>query len=251
MALALLVAGCGNTLTQVSMRARQDLEAHRAYSAGVNRYAANDYAAAIPCFERALALEPTFDDAEAYLAWSYYSVGNYRDSTRHFRRTLARQPRWEGLYNGLGWSRYRLQRYHIAAEAFRQALDLKPQYREATVGLAYAYFESGRYSEAFPLLERLTREGEGSALQSAAPDVEEVRARFAWTLYYLGRTADAQREFLRALAAHPEWYGLHNGLGWTYLALKDSARARRSFQNALALHPGYADAQEGLAQARR
>jgi tetratricopeptide (TPR) repeat protein len=81
--------------------------------------------------------------------------------------------------------------------------------------------------------------------------VEEVRSRLAWTLYYLGKYAVAEAEFAKGIAAHPDWYGLYNGLGWTSLKLGDRPRARNSFRKALQLKPGYADAKEGLAQARQ
>lgn len=250
--LAVLFGGCGGTMwSQVTEKFDAGYRAQQSYGDGLERYIAKDYAGAIPLFQRALALEPTFDDAEAYLAWSYYQTGEYAQATRHFRLTIERQPKWEGLYNGLGWSRYRVGRYHLAAEAFREALDLDPRYRDAAVGLAYSLFELGQYAEALPHLERLTKEGEGHALQTPAKDVEDVRSRLAWSLFYLGQYENARQQFLKGLAARPEWYGLHNGLGWTYFKLGDRVRARAEFRRALQLQPDFADAKEGLAQAGR
>lgn len=238
--LTLLLASCGSTLAQ-------GFHAQRAYDRGLDRYKVRDYAGAIPFFQRALELQPTLDDAEAFLAWSYHHTGNFAEATRHFRQAIARQPKWEGLYGGLGWSRYQVGRYHLAMEAFRQALALDPRYRDAAVGFAYSLFELGRYAEALPHLERLTREGEANMLQSAAADLERVRSRFAWTLFYVGDYPKARDQFAKGLAARPEWPGLHNGLGWTYLRLQDRVRARESFQRALQLQPNLGDAKEGLA----
>ena len=251
LALLLLLAGCSGLRSQVSQQWTQARQAQRSYHDGLARYEAKDYQGAIPHFARALASDPAFDDAEAHLAWSYYYVGDYPQATRHFRQTLARQPRWEGLHTGLGWSRYRVGRYHLALEAFQAALALDPRYRDAAVGRAYALFELGRYAEALPHLEQLTREGERSAFQRAAADVEEVRSRFAWALYYGGHYVKARDEFTKAIAARPTWYGLHDGLGWTHLKLGDRAQAQASFQRALQLKPDFADARQGLAQARR
>jgi tetratricopeptide (TPR) repeat protein len=249
--LALLLSGCSGMLSQVSERFEKGRRAQISYNDGLELYQAKDYARAIPQFERALAFQPDFDDAEAYLAWSYYHIGKYPQATRHFLQVISRQPRWEGLHNGLGWSRYRLGRYHLAIEAFQEALDLDPRYREAVVGLAYSLFELGRYAEALPHLERLTREGEGHALQSPTQDVEEVRSRFAWALYYVGQYGRAREEFTKGIAARPSWFGLHNGLGWTLLKLGDRANARASFQRAVKLKSDFTDAREGLAQAKR
>jgi len=142
-------------------------------------------------------------------------------------------------------------RYHIALQAFREALDLVPTYRDAAMGYAFSLFELGRYQEALPRLERLTREGEGTPFRKPTPDVEEVRSRYAWSLFYLGEYEKALGEFAKGIAARPEWYGLYNGMGWTLLRLGDRVQADTSFQRALQLKPDYADAQEGIKLARR
>ena len=246
-----MLAGCAGTLSNVGTTFQKGREAQVHYDDGKAKYEAGEYSGAIPHFQRTLFLDPKHDDAEVHLAWCYYQLGNYTEATRHFRQVVARQPRWEGAWNGLGWSRYRAERYHLAIEAFQEALSLDPRYRDAGVGLAYSYFELGWYAEALPHLERLTREGEGHIFQSATTDVEEVRARTAWCLYYVGQYEKAREEFAKGLRAHPDLYGLHSGLGWTYLKLGDRAKARESFQRALRLKPDYADARSGLAQAGR
>lgn len=246
-----LVGGCGGAFAELPTKLQQAYQAHRAYEAGLERYQKRDYAGAIPLFRQALELDPKFDDAEANLAWSYYYTEEFQDATRHFRQALARQPKWEGLHDGLGWSRFRVKRYYLALESFRQALALDANYRDAAVGFAYTLFELGRYAEALPQLERLTREGEGSAFRSPLRDVEEVRSRYAWTLFYLGDYPRARMEFTKGIAARPNWAGLHNGLGWTYLRLGDRARAQASFQQALKFQADYPDAKEGLAMARQ
>jgi len=250
LALSLVAGSCG-TMAQLPAKVQAGFQAQRSYEAGREQYNAKDYAGAIPHFRRALDLEPTMDEAAAYLAWSFYYTGEYAEATRHFRETLLRQPRWEGLYDGLGWSRYRAGRYHIALEAFQEALAIDPGYRDAAVGVAYALFELDRYAEAVPHLERLTRDGEGSALKQPAPDLEYVRSRYAWSLLYVGDFERARAQFVKGIAVRPDWYGLYNGLGWTYLQLGDRSRARQSFQRALQLNPDLADAQEGLKLAGR
>ncbi len=92
-------------------------------------------------------------------------------------------------------------------------------------------------------------EGKATVFRKPAPDVEEVRSRYAWTLFYLGEYEQARAEFARGLAVHPGWYGLYNGMGWSQLRIGDRAGARASFERALQLQPSYADAKEGLDQA--
>lgn len=244
---ALVLTGCASTMAKLQV----SHDAQRAYEAGLARYEAADYKAAVSHFERALALDAAFDDARAYLAWSHYSLGAYTPATRQFRLALERKPDWPGLHDGLGWSRYQVGHYQLALESFERALALDPPYRDAQVGRAYTLYMLERYREARDLLANLVREAEGLGPKTRAADLEPIRARYAWTLFYLRDYPAAREQFTRGVAAHPDWAGLHNGLGWTYLRLGDRARAAQSFQRALALRKDFADAQEGLALARR
>ncbi|MBI4536912.1 MAG: tetratricopeptide repeat protein [candidate division NC10 bacterium] len=248
--LAALLAGCSAT-QDLSAKFRRSMQAQRAHNDGLELYKAEKYAEALPHFRRALTLYPDFDEAMSYLAWSLYHTGQYAEAARHFGQALKREPRWEGLHDGLGWSRYRQGKYAAAIDAFQAALAIDDRYRDADVGIAYSLFEAKRYAEALPRLERLTREGEGQRFfLPRAKDVEDVRSRLAWTLYYLGEYERAGVEFRQGIAARPDWYGLHAGLGWTHLKLKNNSAARQSFERALSLKPGYPDAKEGLARLR-
>ena len=77
------------------------------------------------------------------------------------------------------------------------------------------------------------------------------RGNYAMLMVYVGDFERARSQFAKGIAMHPDWYGLHNGLGWAYLQLGDRSRARQSFQRALQLKPDLADAQEGLRLAGR
>jgi tetratricopeptide (TPR) repeat protein len=76
-----------------------------------------------------------------------------------------------------------------------------------------------------------------------------VRAKIAWSLYYLGRYEETRVAFEQALREAPDWHGLHSGIGWTQLHLGRKAQARAAFEQALKLRPDYADAQERLRRA--
>ncbi|HWT77993.1 MAG TPA: tetratricopeptide repeat protein [Candidatus Methylomirabilis sp.] len=241
------LAGCG-MMNSLSTQLRQGYQAQVAYRNGLEVYQARQYDRAISEFRRAIDLDPTFDEAQALLAWSYYYTRHYPEAALHFRRAIARQPQWGGLYDGLGWTRYRVGRYHIALEAFQQSSRLDRADRDPMVGTAFSLFELRRYAEALPLLEQLTREGERSPFRKPAADLEEVRSRYAWSLFYLGSYDRAKIEFEKGIAERPEWYGLQNGLGWSLVRLGNRAEARTHFQQALRLQPNFPDAREGLAQ---
>jgi tetratricopeptide (TPR) repeat protein len=211
-------------------------------------YDSRDYERARQRLTEAVALDANHDEARALLGWTEYQLGEYRAAIITFKTALQRQPSWEGLHNGMGWSRLRLKRYHLATEAFRSALERNPEYVDALIGLGTAQFELGRYDAALPPLETAQRRLE-PLVGSDPAELPEVRAKVAWSLFYLGRHEDALRVFERALRARPDWYGLHNGVGWCYLKLGQKPAAREAFQRALGLKPDYEDAREGLRQA--
>src|SRR5512136_834812 len=131
--LAALLVGCAETRSEIATSFRDGRIAQRNYDAGKAKYRARDYAAAVPLFQRTLSLDPQYDDAEIYLGWSYFHLGQYPDATHHFRQVTVRQPRWEGAWNGLGWSQYRAGQYQLALQAFQEAVALDPVYRDAAV----------------------------------------------------------------------------------------------------------------------
>jgi tetratricopeptide (TPR) repeat protein len=228
---------------------RRGVQAQRAFVRGKARYEARDYRGARDLLAETVTLDPTYDEAYALLAWSRYHLGEYRAAVITFKALLRRRPDWEGLYDGLGWSRYRLGRHHLASEAFRAALDRNPDFVDALIGLGSAQFELEQYAQALPPLDRaLQRMTTLAGVEG--PDELAVRAKVAWSLYYVGRYREALAVFQRALRATPDGHGLYNGLGWCYLKLGEKAQARLAFQRALGLKPDYPDAVEGLRQAR-
>jgi tetratricopeptide (TPR) repeat protein len=129
--LELLLGSCAGTMAGI----RNSYQAQRVYEAGLSKYQAKDYAAAIPQFRRALDLDQRFDDAETHLAWSYYHAGQYAAATKHFRQAVVRQPQWPGLYDGLGWSLLKLGDRQRARDHFEHALKIQPDFADAKEGL--------------------------------------------------------------------------------------------------------------------
>jgi len=227
---------------------RRSVRAQAVYVRAKASHEARDWEGARERLVEALALDPTHDEARALLGWTEYALGEYRAAIITFKTAIQRQPTWPGLYAGLGWSRLGLKRYHLAIEAFRGALDRDADYVDAMRGLGTAQFELGRYEEALPPLETALRRLE-PLLGAEPPEVAGIRAKVAWTLYYLGRYRDALALFEKGTRATPDWYGLYNGVGWCQLKLGQKAEARAAFRRALSLKPDYQDALEGLRQA--
>jgi len=167
-----------------------------------------------------------------------------------FKSALRRQPTWEGLYDGLGWSRFGLKRHHLAIAAFRPALDRNPNYVDALNGLGSALFELGQYDVALPPLDQALR-GSQPLLSKEPMEASVLRAKVAWSLYYLGRHREALAMFIRASLAAPDSHYFQAGIGWCYIQLGQKEQARTAFQRALLLGPGNEVVLEGLRRASR
>jgi tetratricopeptide (TPR) repeat protein len=193
-------------------------------------------------------LNPSHDEARALLAWCEYFLGDFQGAIISFKSVLRHQPMWEGLYAGLGWSRLRLGRHHLAIAAFQPAVERKPEYLDAVNGLGSAFFELGRYDVALPHLEKALR-GLRPLVGNEPPEAAAVRAKVAWSQYYVGRYREALATFVRASLTDPASQPLHVGMGWCYLRLGQKDEARAAFERALKLAPGDDVAREGLRRA--
>jgi tetratricopeptide (TPR) repeat protein len=227
---------------------RRSMRAESSFAHGTALLEARRYDEARERFAEATVLYPEHDQARALLAWSDYFLGDFRGAVVGFKTGLQRQPTWEGLYNGLGWSRLRLGRYHLAVSAFRPALERNPDYVDALHGFGSALLELGDYEGALAPLEKALR-GSRRLIGDDPPETAAIRAKVAWSLYYLERHREALAMFIRASLGMPDSYQLHAGTGWSYIKLGQKEDARAAFQRALRLKPDDEGVREGLRRA--
>jgi tetratricopeptide (TPR) repeat protein len=178
------------------------LEALRAYSLGIHsQVVRNDSAAAIPLFQRAISLDPTFAMAYAHLGTSYSNLGEtvkMAENTRKAYDLRARVSDREKLYivshyefNVTGnleaarrtcelWTQtyprddvppanlvdlYRsVGDYDKALNASKQALDLNPSNADSYLSLVYAYLHLNRMDEAQAAAEQARRHSDSPPL---------------------------------------------------------------------------------------
>jgi tetratricopeptide (TPR) repeat protein len=227
---------------------RRSMRAESSFTYGRDLLEAQKYGEARDLFAEAVVLYPEHDEARALLAWTDYFLGDFRGAVVEFKTALQRQPTWEGLHNGLGWSRLRLGRYHLAIAAFRPALERNPEYFDALHGLGSALLELGDYENALPPLEKALH-GSRPLVGEEPPETAAIRAKVAWSLYYLQRYREALQMFIRASLGTPDSYQLHAGMGWCYLKLGQRDDARTAFKRALQLRPDDEGVRDGLRRA--
>lgn len=106
-----------------------------------------EFEAAIPCFERALALS---DEAEtrAGLGIALFRLERYAQAEPHFRRAIEREPDDPDHLHGLANTLAQLGRPDEAIPLYRQVLALDPTHLEARTNLASLLSARGRPEEA-------------------------------------------------------------------------------------------------------
>ena len=187
------------------------------------------YARAEAALKKSFEVAPDNHEAtriQSYLLLAYHRFG---EALEVARRSVAQKPEDYQAYGALVDALVELGKYDEARVAVQQAVDARPY----TASYARASYLRSLYGDTEGAIEAMRL-----AAQSASPaDPEGV----AWCLVHLGdeltnagRTAEAEREYDRALYVFPDYH----------LALAAKARARLAAGDANAAVEFYKRAQE-------
>jgi serine/threonine protein kinase/Flp pilus assembly protein TadD len=132
-------------LQELTEKYPQEKYAH--YELGRRDYAAGRFTAAVPEFERALALDPAFGPALNMLGYALGRAGDYAKAETAFERYIASNPGDPNPVDSLGELYVRMGRLDKAEAKYRQALDIKPDFVASCGGLAYLFALRENYAE--------------------------------------------------------------------------------------------------------
>jgi len=174
-----------------------------AFAVGYGFYKEQNFAAAIPYFEQAVAADSTAAGAYSNLALCYLQTGRAEEGIRMLDRAAALQPNdpkprvWlaQALASQSQWDR--------AIEEYQTALKANPENADALRGLGFCLLNRQRYNEA---LEKL---GQANRL-----DPKNAQG-FIWQgqgLAMTQRYAEAEAAFRQALAIDPSSSDARSGL---------------------------------------
>jgi tetratricopeptide (TPR) repeat protein len=135
--------------------------------------AMNRPAEASPFLEQALEAEPFSITARFDLAVAYARSGKLQEAVQQYQALMQTDAADIRVHHNLGLALRQLGRNADAAAAFARATTLAPDRAPGWVGLALSLEADGRGGEAADALERYL------ALEPAAPDADNVRARIA------------------------------------------------------------------------
>jgi adenylate cyclase len=201
-------------------------EVHEAI--GRLRLATGDAAEAEAAYRRALAIVPNSPDALVGLASALAAAGRVDEAERSYERAIAVQPRYVASHIALGSFLFNRGRNVDAIRAYERATELAPDNPDAFNNLGVARMLAGDFERAGRAFER----------SLAIEPRRGGYSNYGSVQYYLGRYADAEKLFRRAIELAPSDHRLWGNLADTLRIGGRPAEARDAYRRALALADG-------------
>ncbi len=110
--------------------------------------AANDPAAALASYQKAIAIQPNYPPGQRELGLALFLRKDYASAAIHLEKALALGLDDAHIHNFLGISYSQTNRPQKSIQSYRVALKLDPKLAEAHLNLAYAYQKAGKISQA-------------------------------------------------------------------------------------------------------
>jgi Flp pilus assembly protein TadD len=208
-----------STLSIWTVTAAQWPENARAhYGKGDSLLHAGRAAEAIPCFERALRLNPNLADVCSDLGNALSDVGRVPEAIQYYEQALRLKPGHPEAHNNLGAVLYASGRMQEAIHHYEQALQAKPDYSEAEYNLGLALFDTGRIDEAVAALRSVVQRN---------PGLVAAWCSLGRALERSGRSTEAATSFEEALHRAPDSAEAREGLARLRGASPDVSHSTR------------------------
>jgi tetratricopeptide (TPR) repeat protein len=121
--------------------------AERLYSQGLAQLSRDDYARAVPLFEKAAETDPTYAEAWYQTGYCYGALDKHAEALKASKQAAKLRPDWAAAHINVGTSSYALGQYKEATDAFRQAIRLDESNADAQYSLGLALGKLTRTDE--------------------------------------------------------------------------------------------------------
>jgi tetratricopeptide (TPR) repeat protein len=239
--------------------------AERSYSLGLAQLSRDDYARALPYFEKAVETDPNYAEAWYQAGYCYGVLGRHVDALRASRQAAKLRPEWTAVYVNIGASSYALGQYKDAVDAYRtairlddanpdiqyslgltfnkmnrsdeeilayrRALAIRPDHVNSIEKLGVALFKKGRYNEAAVFFDQL---------KMYKPDAKTFNY-LGESLIEINKNEEAIEALNNALGYNPDLEKARYNIGRAYIKIGNMDMARVQYEILRNSHSDWAD----------
>lgn len=196
---------------------------------------------AMPHFETAIRLSPSYSDAHNNRGVSFLRLKKYNEALVEFRTAIEHRSDYADAHYNVGEAYIQLGKPTEAITALRRSLQLEPKNSKAYNNLGIALLDIGQVDES------IKAERQALALN---PEMPEAHYNLGNSLARAYQPAAALAEYDLALKFDPKFARAHNNAGVLLLQQGKATEAEARFVAALQLNPNYPEAKRNLAIVR-
>lgn len=213
--------------------------AERLYSQGLAQLSRDDFAKALPYFERAVETAPNYAEAWYQAGFCYGVLGRHNEALRASRQAAKLRPEWAAVYVNIGASSFALGQYKDAVEAYRQAIRLDDDNADTQYSLGLTLNKLNRTDEEVLAYRRAI---------ALKPDHSNAIEKLGLAYFKQKRYADSVTAFDQLKAYKPD-AKTYNHLGESYLELGKADESVAAFSSAIGYDPDFDKARFNLGRA--
>ena len=208
-------------------------DADFAFNRGNELYLAEQYQAALECYDRAVLLNPRYAEAFCNRGITQYLLHQVQASMESCAKAILLNPEFAEAYFNHGNALNALEQHQAALQSFDKTIQLKPDYADAYYNRGTVLQTLGQYDEALRSYDKAIL---------LTPDYAQAHNNRGVALLALLRYEAALQSFDKAILLNPEFAEAHNNRGNALQSLESYQASLQSYDKAILLKPDYADA---------
>lgn len=213
--------------------------AERLYSQGLAQLSRDDYARALPYFEKAAETDPNYAEAWYQAGYCYGILGRHSDALRASRQAAKLRPEWAATFVNIGASSYALGQYKEAVDAYKQAIRLDEDSADIQYSLGLTFNKMARTDEEILSYKRAI---------TLKPDHANAIEHLGLALFKQRKFTDSAAAFDQLKTYKPD-AKTYNNLGESYFEGGKTEESIEAFNNALGANADFDKARYNLGRA--
>lgn len=191
-------------------------------------FRSGDYKKAHDYYQKAVQINPNYDDAWSTLGSSYCKLGDYKKGKECYQKAISIKPNTGGYWLLLGASYKGLKDYQKAKESFEKAISINnnSDFSWGVLGVLYLELDNNQMAkECFLKSIRIN------------PNYAPYWANLGLTYFKLKDYNKTKESYQKAIQIYPNYDDYWGCLGATYYFTGDYQKAKDCYEKALQINP--------------